>query len=58
MWLKVGTALLLATMVILLLPQAKNMVKHSPKAKSGDWSSFVVPITLVALLVAILMWIV
>ena len=51
MWLKIGTALLLATMVILLLPQAKNMVKHSPKAKSGDWSSFVMPITLVALLV-------
>ncbi len=58
MWIKIGTALLLATMVILLLPQAKNMVKHSPKAESGDWSSFVFPMTLVAVLVVILMWIV
>jgi len=58
MWIKIGTAVLLGMMVIMLLPHAKNMVNNSPKAQPGDWSSFVIPVGLVAGLVAILMWLV
>jgi hypothetical protein len=58
MWIKIGTALLLGMMVIMLIPHAKNMIKNSPVARPGDWSSFIFAIALVAGLVMILMWLV
>ena len=58
LWMKIGSAILLGTMLLLIFPQVKNMVENSPKAEEGDWSSFILPLALVAGFVALLMWLV
>lgn len=58
MWLKIGSALLLGIFIIMLLPQAKHMLKHSPDAEPGDWQGFLVPLLAVGGFVALLMWLV
>ncbi len=41
---KIGSALLLGAMIIFLFPRAKMMLKHSPKAVSGDWQAVLLPL--------------
>lgn len=55
---KIGSAVLLGAMIALLLPRARHMLQHSPKAEAGDWSAFILPIAAVAAFVALLMWLV
>mgnify|MGYP003961490107 CR=1 FL=1 len=43
-WMKIGSALLLITMIIVIFPSAKRMLTESPKAEKGDWMSVVLPI--------------
>ena len=57
-WMKIGTAILLGTMIILLLPRARQMLQHSPDAQPGDWQAFILPLLAVAGFVALLMWLV
>ncbi len=54
-WLKIGSALLLGTMVILVWPQAMKMLKESPKGSSDDWKGALLPIALVVGFVLLLM---
>jgi len=55
LWMKIGSALLLGGMLIMLLPQAKRMLKESPEAQPGDWRNFILPLLAVAGFVALLM---
>ncbi len=54
LWMKVGSAILLATMLIILFPQARRMIKESPKGSASDWMSALIPIGLVAAFVVFL----
>jgi hypothetical protein len=47
-WMKIGWALLLGSMILILLPRAKQMLRHSPAAPPGGWQT----VTLVLLAVA------
>jgi len=54
LWMKIGSAILLATMLIILFPQARRMIKESPKGSASDWISALIPIGLVAAFVVFL----
>jgi len=53
-WLKIGAALLLGMMAIMIYPRMKHMIKNTPKAESGDWRTFVFLICGVILFVLLL----
>ncbi|GMQ76211.1 MAG: hypothetical protein BMS9Abin01_1478 [Gammaproteobacteria bacterium] len=55
LWLKIGSAILLVTMLIILIPRARQMMKESPKGTTSQWISFVVPVGIVVLFVLLLM---
>jgi len=57
-WTKIIWAVLLGAMIIFLWPRAKYMLKHSPKAESGDWQAVLLPLVLVAGFVALLIMLV
>jgi len=57
-WEKIIWAVLLGGMIIYLWPQAKYMLKNSPKAQSGDWQAVLVPIALVVGFVVLLIMLV
>lgn len=54
MWMKIGSAVLLITMLVILWPQAKAMMKESPRGSASEWKSAIIPLALVALFVALL----
>ena len=54
LWMKIGSALLLGTMIVMLWPQAKRMMRESRKAEAGEWRSAIIPVLLVMLFVAFL----
>jgi len=58
MWLKIGSAILIVMMVAFLWPSAKHMMENSRKAEPGEWQGMLMPIVLVLLFVAFLMWLV
>jgi len=51
-------ALFIIALIIFIYPAAKYWLKNSPDAKQGDWQSFLLPVALVILFVAGMMWIV
>lgn len=53
-WMKIGSALLLGLMLVILFPRAKQMLKESPKGTGDDWRGFLIPIALVAGFVVLL----
>jgi hypothetical protein len=53
-WMKVIYALGLGAMVVFMYPRAKAMIKHGPKAKSGDWRGVIIPLLLVILFIIFL----
>jgi hypothetical protein len=55
LWMKIGSAVLLVVMLIILIPRAKQMLKESPKGTSAQWVSFLIPIGIVVLFVLLLM---
>lgn len=57
-WMKIGAALLLVMMIVMLFPRAKQMLTDSPKAEKGDWSRVMLPIIAVIGFVVLLMAIV
>ncbi len=57
-WFKIGSALLLVMMIVMVFPRAKQMLTNSPKAEKGDWGGVVLPIAAVVGFVVLLMAIV
>ena len=57
-WLKIGYAILIVALIIFIFPAARYWLKNSPNAKQGDWQAFLLPIGLIILFVAGLMWVV
>jgi hypothetical protein len=55
LWMKIGSAVLLVVMLIILIPRAKQMMQESPKGTPAQWVSFLIPIGLVVLFVLLLM---
>ncbi|GMQ77139.1 MAG: hypothetical protein BMS9Abin01_2455 [Gammaproteobacteria bacterium] len=55
LWLKIGSAVLLVAMLVILIPRARQMMKESPKGTTSQWISFVVPVGIVVLFVLLLM---
>jgi len=41
LWLKIGSAILILAMVVIMWPQARAMMKDSPKGSSDDWRTFI-----------------
>jgi len=58
LFMKIGSALLLGMMLVMIFPRARQMIKNSPKGSGGDWMGVLVPIGLVALFVMLLISIV
>lgn len=54
LWMKIGSAILLGAMVIILWPRARDMLKNSPKGSSEDWRAFIILIVAIALFVLLL----
>lgn len=48
MWMKIGSAMLLGMMLLMIWPRAKTMLKESPKGSSQEWKSALIPLLLVA----------
>jgi hypothetical protein len=55
LWLKIGSAVLLVTMLAILIPRAKQMMTESPKGSTSQWLSFLIPVCVVVLFVLLLM---
>lgn len=53
-WMKIGWALLLGAMVLVLLPRVKHMVKESPKGSADDWRAAIIPLLMVVGFVVLL----
>lgn len=55
LWMKIGSAVLLVAMLVVLIPRARQMLKESPMGSASQWISFLVPVGLVVLFVLLLM---
>jgi hypothetical protein len=55
MWMKIGSAILIGMMLVVLFPSAKRMLKESPQANSSQWMSALIPLGLVVGFVVLLM---
>jgi hypothetical protein len=53
-WVKIGSALFLAAMMIFIFPRMRQAVKHSPKGTSSQWMGFVVIIAVIAVFIMFL----
>jgi hypothetical protein len=48
MWMKIGTAVLLGAMLIMIWPRARIMMQESRKGSAAEWKSALIPLLLVA----------
>ncbi len=55
LWMKIGSAVLLVAMLVVLIPRARQMMKESPNGTPAQWVSFLIPIAVVVLFVLLLM---
>ena len=53
-WIQIGSAVMLVAMLFMIFPRAKAAITNSPKGNSGDWMSFIVPMTAVVLFIIVL----
>lgn len=53
---KIGSALLIVMMIVYLLPRARHMLAESRAAEQRDWGSVILPLGVVVLFVALLLW--
>ena len=44
---QIGAAIIAIVVLVFFFPRLKSMVENSPKAKEGDWISFILPIAAV-----------
>ena len=54
LWMKIGSAVLLGAMLIVLWPRAKHMLENTPKGSGEDWTTFLVLIAAVGLFILLL----
>ncbi|WP_297529238.1 hypothetical protein [Thiohalobacter sp.] len=54
LWLKIGSALLMGLMVILLWPRAMELLRNGPRGTAEDWKAALVPLALVVGFVVLL----
>ncbi len=48
MWLKIGSALLLGAMLVMIWPRARIMMQEGRKGSAEEWKSALIPLLLVA----------
>lgn len=53
-WMKIGAAMLLVAMIIVIWPNAKRMLAESRKAESGEWLTVAMVLAAVAGFVVLL----
>lgn len=53
-WVKIGSALFMAAMLIYLFPRAKHAIENSPKGTLQDWMGYILPMAAVVLFVIVL----
>ena len=53
-WLKIGSALLLLGMLVMIFPSARHAMKNAPKGTTKDWMGFIVPLTAVIAFVVLM----
>lgn len=57
-WLTIGSAILVAFMLVMLLPHARRMLKEGREGTFSDWVGVLIPLGAVVLFVIFLMAIV
>ena len=57
-WMKIIWAIAIGGLILLLWPQAKHMLKNSPKAGQGDWQAVILPLAAVVGFVVLLIMLV
>lgn len=53
-WEQIGWALLIGAMILVMLPRAKQMLRHSPEAPPGAWQTVALVLLAVIGFVALL----
>ena len=53
-WTNIMFVLVLGAMVIFLWPNAKRMLKNSPKGSGDDWRGFLIPMLAIVLFIVFL----
>ncbi len=53
-WMKIFSAIFIILMLVYLIPRAKQMLKHSPKASNNDLVAIAIPLILVVAFIFIL----
>jgi hypothetical protein len=53
-WIKIGSALFMAAMLIYLFPRAKQTIENSPRGNMKDWMGFILPMGAVVLFIILL----
>lgn len=46
-WMKIGSAMLLAALIVFIWPRARAAMKNAPPATGDDWRSVLLPILIV-----------
>lgn len=55
-WVKIGSAVFLAAMLIFIFPRMRDAIKHSPKGTMKDWMGYIVPlIGVIAFVIVLIM---
>lgn len=52
---KIGSAVLLVAILVMIIPRARIMLKESPKGSPAQWVSFLIPVAIVVAFVLLLM---
>ena len=47
MWLKIGSALFLAALLVMIWPRARIMMQEGRKGSASEWKSALIPLLLV-----------
>ena len=55
LWMKIGSAVIMGIMLVLLFPRAKQMLQEGPKGGSKEWVSALIPLAMVVGFVILLM---
>lgn len=55
-WVKIGSAVFLAAMLIFIFPRMRHAIKNSPKGTMQDWMGYIVPlIGVIAFVIVLIM---
>ena len=53
-WMKIGSAIFIVMMLILIVPRARQMIAESRKGSAKEWLSALIPLGLVAAFIVLL----